>query len=173
MSLLKQINEEVQLKDFQSGFLKEPKSIEAAKAVANGEDTVVLNNGKRYHAVKRLSGNQLKKGMVVLGRYNSFNQGVDICKILGVTGDDKQYGEGGVKFNSVKECLQHYNVRTLKELEALQDENEHGYQSYLFVEDMEDVEHQYKRGPWYYLDGGRWCRGSGAEKLSFTLMEEV
>jgi len=174
MKLIKQINEQVQLDDLQSGWLKEPESVESTRRVANGEDSVVLGNGKEYRATKRLAGNALKKGMVVLAYYNSFNQGVDICKVLGVTGHEGKYGDGGIKFNSVKECMNHYDVKTLKALEALQDENEYGHSSYLFVEDMEDVEDtKNKRGPWYYLDEGRWCRGSGAEKLSFVLMEEV
>jgi len=174
MSLIKEINEAMELKDLQSGFQKSPKSIQSAKAVADGKETVILSNGKEYKATKRLAGNALKKGMIVLARYNSFNQGVDICKIIGVTGDDKAYGEGGVKFNSVRECLNHYDVKSVKELEKLQEENEYGFQSYLFVEDMEDVEDtKNQRGPWYYIDEGRWCRGSGAEKLSFTLLEEV
>jgi hypothetical protein len=174
MSLIKEINKAIELKDLQSGFSKAPKSIQSAKAVADGKETVILSNEKEYKASKRLAGNALKKGMVVLARYNSFNQGVDICKVLGVTGDEKQYGEGGVKFNSVRECLNHYDVKSVKALEALQDENEYGFSSYLYVEDMEDVEDaRHQRGPWYYIDEGRWCRGSGAEKLSFTLLEEV
>ena len=174
MSLIKEINEAIELEELQSGFLKQPRSMENVRRVAKGEDTVILSNGKEYKAVKRLPGNSLKKGMVVLAHYNSFNQGVDICKILGVTGDEKPHGEGGIKFNSVRECMNHHDVKTIKALEALQDENEYGYQSHLFVEDMEDVEDpRHKRGPWYYLHEGRWCRGSGAEKLSFVLLEEV
>jgi len=111
--------------------------------------------------------------MVVLARYNSMNQGVDICKILGVTGDDQKYGQGGIEFDSVKEALEYYDVKTTKDLEYLQSQNEYGHHCYLYVEDMEDVENaQNRRGPWYYLVDGRWARGSGAEKLSFTLMEQ-
>lgn len=174
MKLFKQINEAVELADLQSNWLKSPKSTDAAKAVANGEDSVKLSNGKTYRATKRLTGKDIQKGQVVLARYNTYNQGVDICKILGVTGDEEKYGAGGIKFASVKDALRHYNVKTLPQLEALQDQNEYGYHSYLYVEDMEDVESaKAKRGPWYYIDEGRWCRGSGAEKLSFMLMEEV
>ena len=164
---------EISLRDIQSGFMKAPDSIAGAKAVADGSEPVTLNNDRTYKAVKRLNGTQLKRGDVVLARYNSFNQGVDICKVIGVTDMESKYGEGGVKFNSVKEAMQHYDVRNLKGLEALSKDMEYGHGCYLYVEDMEDVEHQHKRGPWYYLMDGRWCRGSGAEKLSFALLEEV
>jgi hypothetical protein len=174
MKLIKEINEAVELNKLRSGFLKRPSSVEAVKRVARGEDSVVLSNGKEYIATKRLSGVALKAGQVVLASYNSYNQGVDICKILGVTGSEQSYGTGGVKFNSVRECLAHYGVKTLTQLEELQDKNEYGYHSYLFVEDMEDVEdNRHERGPWYYLMDGRWSRGSGGEKLSFVLLEEV
>jgi hypothetical protein len=174
MKLFKEINESVALKHLQSGFLKSPRSIDAAKAVANGDDSVALNNGKHYLAVKQLAGRALKKGMVVLAKYNTFNQGVDIVKILGVTGDENKHGTGGIKFDSVKEAMDHYGVKTVKELEEKQRKNDYGHTSHLMVEDMEDVEKdQYKRGPWYYLSGGRWVRGSGAEPLSFVLLEEV
>lgn len=164
---------EIMLKDIQSGFMKSPDSVQGAQAVAQGQEPVTLSNGRTYKAVKNLTGLAIAAGQVVIARYNSFNQGVDICKILGVTDMETKYGDGGIKFKSVKEALMHYQVKTLKELEALGDEKEYGHGCYLYVEDMEDVEHQYKRGPWYYLDEGRWCRGSGAEKLSFSLMEEV
>lgn len=173
MKLLREINEAVKIEEINSGFLKHPKSVEKARQVANGEDSVILNNGKEYRAVKRVNGTQLERDMVVIGRYNSYNQGVDIVRILGVTGDDKAYGEGGVKFRSVKEALHHYNVKSLAELEKLQNQNEYGHCSYLYVEDMEDTAHEHKRGAWYYLSGGRWCRGSGAEKLSFAMMEQI
>ena len=170
MTLLKQINETVKLNHLQSGYLMAPRSIESAKAVANGEESVILSNGKEYRAAsRRLNGKDVKEGQVILGRYATFNQGVDIFKVIGVTDDKIQHGQGGKKFGSVKQCLTHYGVKTLKQLEELQDENEHGYSSYLMVEDMEDVEDsKTKRGPWYYLDEGRWSRGSEAASLSLT-----
>jgi len=175
MKLFKQINEAVELKALQSGFGKAPKSIEAARAVATGEEAVELKDGRTYQAAThKYPGKSLKKGDVVLARYNSINQGVDICRVLGVTDDSEKYGQGGIEFKSVKECLAHYKVKSLAALEALQDQNEYGHSSYLVVEDMEGVEgSKSKRGPWYYLDEGRWVRGSGAEKLSFSKMEEV
>ena len=172
MKLIKQINEALELKQLQSGWMKSPRSVDAAKAVANGEEGVRLNNGKTYRAVKKsIPGASLKKGMILLGRYNQYNQGVDIFKLLRVQEEVQGEDEVVKTFNSVREALLHHNVKTLKQLEEVLDEKKLDLN--LFVEDMEDVEKpQYKKGAWYYLFEGRFCRGSGAERVSFALMEE-
>ena len=118
---------------------------------------------------KAVRGNALRRGMLVSARYNRFNQGEDFIEILGVSGDEKKYGEGGIKYNSVKECLQANGVRSLKELEEKDRHNEYGYHHYLFAKDIIDGD----SGPWYYLSEGRWCRGTGAEPLSFTEIRYV
>jgi hypothetical protein len=44
----------------------------------------------------------------------------------------------------------------------------YGHDSRLVVEDLLDGE----AGPFFYIFENKWCRGSGAEALSFILVEE-
>lgn len=118
---------------------------------------------------RKVRGNTLKRGMLLAAYYNNFNEGTDFIEILGVTGNDQKYGEGGVKYNSVKECFQANGVRSLKQLEEKDSENEYGYGHYLVAKDLIRGE----SGAWYYLFEGRWSRGSGAEALSFTEIHYV
>ena len=110
-----------------------------------------------------VKGSALAKGMKVAGIYRATNAGLDFYEVLGVTDDTQKYGEGGVAFDSVKECMAAKGVKSLKALEELQRKNEYGMSSYLVVRDIVTGE----EGPWFYLFGGRWCRGSGAEALTF------
>lgn len=162
--------ESIDIKDLSSGFIKSPKAKEKVKDVTAGKETVIVNN-KEYTSIlnRAIEHTNLKKGMVVLASYNKYNQGAHIYEILGFTGTDKKYGDGGVKFNSVKEVMDSEGVKTLDELEEKQNENEYGFHTYMVVKDLDDNE----EGPWFYLFEGKWSSGSGAEPLSFWLMEEV
>lgn len=162
--------ESIDIKDLSSGFIKSPKAKKKVKDVTAGKDTVALKNKKEYQSTgKALKHIDIKKGMVVLASYDKYNQGAHIYEILGFTGTDKKYGDGGVKFNSVKEVMDSEGVKTLDELEEKQNENEYGFHTYMVVKDLDDNE----EGPWFYLFEGKWSSGSGAEPLSFWLMEEV
>lgn len=129
-----------------------------------------------YKMGDNVQGKSLKAGMKVLAYYNSTNEGVDVVEILGVTNNDQKYGKGGVKFQSVKEMMESHNCRTLAQVENVdhfRDENhdDWGYHTYLVVRDLNHnmVESNGEDfGPWYYVFENRWCRGSGAEKLSFV-----
>ena len=174
MKRYKSIFKEADLKDFSSGFNKSKKSIEFVKKFLNGVETVDLvdykGKTKTFEVKKRIKSTELKKGMLVSASYNDFNQGFDIYEFIGVTDDSSPYGKNPKKiFNSVVECLKYYNVRSLKELEELQEKNEDGYNSYLIVKDISTG----KQGPWFYLYEGRWCKGSGAEPLTFAEVQEV
>ena len=106
----------------------------------------------------------LSKGMKVVATYgNHNNRGEDRVEILGVAADNR-HGEEGVKFNSVRDAMKDAGVSSLRALEALEKETGVGY--YLVVRDYPMGD----QGPWFYLFQGRWCRGSGAERLTFTLM---
>ena len=120
--------------------------------------------------MKTITSKQLVAGMKINATYyNCSIERSDDYEFLGFTDDKVAYGEGAkVSFKSSKELLKHYNVKTMKELEKLQDENEYGYSSRMVVKDLKTGE----IGPWFYLFEGRWCRGSGADKLSFKLIEE-
>ncbi len=124
---------------------------------------------KGYTVGKVLRGNRLHRGQKVAASYNQFNSGTDFVEILGVTSNRKQYGDGGVRYNSVKEALQVAGVRSLKELEEVDNKNEYGFGHYLCTKDLPDPASNAEptSGCFYYLFEGRWARGSGAEKLSF------
>jgi len=157
-------------RDFSSGWMKSREARELVNAFKAGHETYEFKNGRTFKAVKAVPAQKLEAGMIVLGNYNSTNQGANIYEIKGFTGDEKKYGEGGVKFKTTAELLKHYEVSSLKALYAKQDEQDHGMHSYLYCKDLEDND----EGPWFYLNqSGRWCYGSGAEPLSFTLVEEV
>lgn len=124
--------------------------------------------------MKTITSRSLISGMKVNAAYNDTNQGDDDYEFLGFTGDKYKYGEdefgntAEIKFKSSKELLKHYNVKSFKALEELQDKNEYGFRSHMVVRDLKTD----KIGAWFYLHHGRWSRGSGAEPLSFTLLEE-
>lgn len=128
----------------------------------------VLVDGTEYIAKRNITSRSLTKGMKVAASYNKYNQGWDVYEVLGFTGHDGKYGKGGVKYDSAKELLAAYDVKSFKQLEAKQDDFEYGHASYLVVRDL----HTGESGAWFYLFEGRWCLGSGAEALSFVEVEE-
>lgn len=167
----KRIQEMPKIRDMQSGCIKSQSAKNAVKAARSGEP-IELNNGKKFIAIKNIRGIDLKQGDIFMASYSSTNQGADVYKFLGITDDSTKYGDqfkkqGKVAYKSVKDCLIANNVKSLKELQALQDKNEYGFQSYLCVQDLDSND----KGAWFYLYKGRWSRGSGAEALSFTLLK--
>ena len=117
---------------------------------------------------KMVRGNMLKRGMKVSASYSSVNEGTDYIEVLGFTGNDQKYGEGGVKYNSVKDMFRANRVNSLKHLEQKDDQNEYGFHHYMVARDIDPAaDKKGDEGPWYYIFKGRWCRGSGAEPLSF------
>ena len=118
-----------------------------------------------FRVGKIVRGNMLKRGMKLSAAYSLHNEGTDYIEVLGFTGNKEKYGEGGVKYNSVKDIFRaHRGVASLKQLYELDRQNEYGYQHYLCAKDLNKGD----TGCWYYLnDKGRWCRGSGEEPLSF------
>ena len=130
--------------------------------------------GKKYEYHKTVKSIDLKPGDIFAASYRNNGNREDICKFIGVTDDSTQYGEQYerkkiVAYKTVRECLQDNGVRSLKALEEKQDKNEYGYHSYMIVENVEDQQ----SGAWYYVYNGSWCRGSGADKLSFTLLKQI
>ena len=154
---------------FSSGWIKSKDAKELVKAFKAGKATFDLTDGRKFKAVKRVLNNKLEAGMTVLASYNRYNQGADIYEILGWSDTDKKYGEGAIKFKSIAEVFAAKKVKTLKALEDLDEGLPYGHSVYMVVKDLEDND----SGPWFYLYEGSWARGSGAEKLSFTLVEEI
>ena len=145
---------------------------------------------KVVRAGATLTGSSLAKGMLVEASYNSSNQGTDVVEILGVSDNKSQYGDGGVKYDSVKEAMRAAGVKSLKAMEELDSQNEYGFSHRLWVKVLaheggakflrgnrkyevqwnSPAEQADNTGPYYYLYEGRWARGSGAEKLSFRTL---
>lgn len=111
---------------------------------------------------------QLERGMKVACFYSSFNEGVDVCEVLGYSGNDAQYGDGGIKYNTIQDVFADNKVKSLRELEQLEDKNEYGYATYMWLRDLQPTPGYDDSGPWYYIFKGKWSRGSGAEAISFV-----
>lgn len=173
MKILEVIGSVVSVDKLRSGAAKHRGTVDLVKSIQSGAAAVSTeDSGKVYKAEKKLTANDLAKGMVVLGAYNSTNQGADVYEIIGITDNDQKYGAGGVKFDSMKELLAAKGVKGTQELWHHQQESkkEYGHHFYLTVKDLNDGD----VGSWFYLDDrGRWCRGSGAEPLTFTKLKET
>ena len=135
------------ISELNSGYFRRHASIDMVGDVANQLALVTAGNktwiakGERKNGVLvggKLNGRQLAKGQFVLASYNSTNQGADVVEILGFTDNDVKYGEGGVKFASVKEVMAAKNVKTLKELEDLQSP-EYGMHVHMVLRDVQTV----------------------------------
>ena len=138
---------------------------------AGGQTQLQTRNGKLFTANRRLLGKKLAQGQKVAAYCNQHNQHFAVYEILGFSDHEVAYGEGGVKFDSAQAALNHYAKRSLNDLFWYFDETqEYGHGVYLIVRDIETGD----EGPWFPLDeGGRWTYGSGAEKLSFILVDEI
>lgn len=163
------ISESIEVKDLSSGMFRNPKARAKVKDVTSGKDTVTLKNKEYQSTGQAVRHTDLEKGMIVLASHDKYNQGAEVYEILGFTGTDKKYGKGGAKFNSIKDVMNDEGVKTLKELEEKQNKNEYGFHTYMVVKDLNDGD----TGPFFYLFEGKMSYGSGAEPLSFWLMEEV
>lgn len=157
------MHEMANIGDFSSGWLRSRKARELIAAFKGGEETADLKDGSKFRATKQISAIQLVSGMVIMASYNLSNQGAEIYEFKGVTGTE---GGDNAKYDSVKAAMKAAGAKNLKELEAKGGDGE-GYR--LVVKDLEDG----NEGGFFYLFRGRFVRGSGAEPLSFTLVEKV
>ena len=168
----KLIKEAPDLDSMSSGFMKTPGARSAVDAAKGGE--IIRTKKGNFKAIKSIKSTELKPGDIFMGSYDQYNQGANIYEFLGITDDSTKYGEqfkknGKIAFKTVKECLKYYKVSSLKALEDLQNKNEYGYHSYMCVKDLINGD----EGAWFYLSRGKWSRGSGAESLSFTLLQKI
>lgn len=143
--------------DMRSGaFGDKHKAMATVQAVLNGQEPLEINH-KQYKVVHQVKASQLTAGMTVLASYKGRNQGVDAVRIDGVTNDEEK-----IKLDSVTELARSVGAKSMKEL------GEKGGVR-LFVTDLEDGD----SGAFYYGFNGRFARGSGAEALTFYLIEPV
>ena len=152
----------VNINELSSGCCKFKDSLDLVSSFRAGNIAVSLSKKKKsFKAVRNLKGTQLTKGILFSASYNRFNQGFGLYRFIGIT-------DGSRVFDSVQECMKHHKVKSLKELDVLEIDTE-GLRFYLSVEDLNTGD----KGDWFYLNYGKWCRGSGAEPLSFIEVVEV
>ncbi len=133
-------------------------------------DGYPVTSGKDHYVfIGRVSSKSLKPGDIIGATYKATNEGADVYEFIGFSGTEKEYGEGGKKYNTLKEVFESEGVHSNKELEEKQDKNKYGNETYMIVKDLETGE----QGPWFYLFKGRWSRGSGAEALTFWKVQKV
>ena len=170
----------VEVGKLNSGYARNRESRDLVQSFLNGDIYVKTSTGI-YAAVESLRGNKLKKGMLVAARYNKYNQGLELYEILGLS-DPMSEGKGDaaeekVKFDSVKDALASVDAKSIHEMARNQEKmakdagvkNTYGFHSNLVVKDLDDGD----SGAWFYPSEGRWCRGSGAEPLSFILVKKI
>jgi len=114
------------------------------------------------------------KSLVISGiygdSYKMFNVGYDIFQFQGYSAHTPKYGGSGPKFSSIQEVFRVYGVSSLSKLEEKQGVLEYGHGIYMcgdFRLSGEGI------GCYYYISDGRWCRGSGAEPLTFWEIRKV
>lgn len=156
------VNEMAAAEKYRGGAFNRRDAKGMIQAFKAGEETFDLQNGDKYRANGRMNGGALKKGDVVFAAHDQYNTGAELYEVLGFGKDDK------VKFDSVKAAYAQTGTKTLKELEAWNDENTKD-EVRLIVRDLNGGE----EGDFFYLFQGRWSYGSGAEPLTFIKVEKV
>ena len=147
-----------------------------------GQD--ILQVGNRYFRfLSPITYRSMQAGQLYGDSYHATNAGYDVFTFLGYSDMDGKHGEGGVKFQTIQEVFQKYKVRGLNELSEKCDRlakrryptDSYGHDIYMWEEFVtsEDSSLKEKPGGYYYIFNGRWCRGSGAEALTFWNVEEV
>ena len=120
-----------------------------------------------FEAGKNVRGNMLRRGMTLQMKYRGKPHEAWV-EVVGFSDNKQKYGESGVVYTSVKEMLAANNVRSLRELEELDDQNEYGYHHYLILRDLtEDVVTIKDNIFNAYIYKGRWAVGSSADFVSF------
>jgi len=141
---------------FSSGAMKASAAKMMVKSFMAGEDTFDMPNGDKFTAVKSLTVKTLEAGQIVMGSYDASNQGAHLYAVLGFNdGNDND----AVQHKSVKELLAKAGVKSLRDIDG----------AHMVVKDLSSGE----EGGWFYQYKGRFVRGSGAEPLTFTLVEKV
>lgn len=119
-----------------------------------GESTATHKIGNDEYQVKgRVNGTALVKGMKVLGY-----EGTRMVPYEMIDAFDKNEN---VRYNSVKELMAAYDVKSLEALDGVTD-------AFLHMKDLEDGTDD----DWFYIFKGRWSMGSGGSHMRFTALGE-
>lgn len=162
---VQELFEMAKAREFSSGFMKAKAATKLARDFRAGRGTFELSDGRVFKPAGKVGPLELKAGMIVLAAYNDYNQGAQLYEIQGVTSGKEHHGvnDETPHYASVREMLEDLDAGDLNDVE-----NE-GWAPRLVVKDLEDGD----SGAWFYIHEGEWVRGSGAEKLLFTLAREV
>jgi hypothetical protein len=127
-----------------------------------GEETFDLPTGEKFTAHKLSNAASLKKGDVVFASHDKYNTGAELYQVLG-------FGKGdNAKYDTLKAAYAATGTSTLKALEDWNGDNEKD-EVRLIVKDLADGD----SGDFFYISGGRFCYGSGAEPLTFTSVTQT
>ncbi len=134
------------------------------ESAVSGE--IVEDGGKYWRFTGKANWKSFTPGTLFGATYKSTNAGFTVDTFRGFSGSDVQYGEGGVLYSTAKEMYKAEGVKSLRQLED--NGKEYGFHVYMCIETSDGDE-----GCYYYPFEGRWCRGSGAEPLTFWTVEEM
>lgn len=139
---------------------------------------ITNSDGQIFEKSKAKKSIGLQKGQYILSYYNKVNTGTDFFRVegFGVAEESSLNGkslENRIEFlvDSQKELFKKYNVKSLDELKSKFfkfGELNTGKEPTLLMTWYEDGNPNNEMlSDVYYIDDNRWCRGSGAEPLSF------
>jgi len=123
-----------------------------------------------YKFEKSVNAAQLTKGMKLGATWSGSQYGFDYVELEGVYAlhkskeHDEEYLKHEILHRSVKDALARLDMQG-----ALAKVDDNDWALRLYVKDLESKD----EGDWYYLYKGRFCRGSGADKLSFFEIKKV
>ncbi len=148
-------------------------------AVCRGEavvkDTGTSGDFELIGTGTSLNYKSFQSGMFVIAKYDNFNTGVEVFKFnhYVIVVDKYKNTERALGIaKNWKEVVKLTNCKTLAEASSK------GFDVRMHVTDLAYTEEMVKQygsdsGDWYYEFEGRFCRGSGAEKLSFVQLITV
>ena len=127
------------------------------------ESVITELDDSGYEKGSPIKSSDLKAGDIVFCGYRGH---ADVCKFLGFSDDSKTYGDGGVKFKTLREVFSHYKIKSIPELQAYNDkvgkEKGYGYGVYMLFDEMGERNVEFTA----YLFKGRWSLGSSADRMN-------
>ena len=132
----------------------------------------LIHVGKKvWEVVKQINYRKMKFGKVYAYSYKKYNSGWNIFEFRGYSDLTLAYGRGGPIFKTIQGVARRYKVKSLREIEKLDDKLllDYGHTIYMCTNVLVTVQ----TGCYYYIFEGRWCRGSGAEPLTFYQVRRV
>jgi hypothetical protein len=162
------VEEMPSISDMNSGWMKDSDAQAGVSRVRGGHETVTTRSGT-FKSMGPIKSSNMVAGTIVMASYKSYNQGADVVEVLGYRTD---HFADDVEYPSLKAMAQKFGAKTLAALDEavnVAKGGKYGNGVYMCVKDLEDG----TSGAWFYVSGGRFCRGSGAERLSFTKLEKM